>query len=276
VSAGYFQVSGWAMTRGREFTEADDRGAPKVAVVNEAAARAWFPDRDPVGQHLGFGGPDRSRDLEIIGVVRDGKYDKLRETSPISVYTPQRQTGGTRLAILVRSSRDPAALLSAIRQVVASVAPAVPIERLSTVKTIVDESLVGERLLTTVSGFLAILAVLLSCVGLYGLIAFAVARRAREIGIRMALGASPPAILAMVLRESALLLAVGLLAGVALTGAASGATRAFAAQLFGVRPADPLVLTLTSAAVFAAGLVATLAPASRAARIDPTEALRAE
>jgi predicted permease len=276
VSADYFQVTGWAIVRGRGFADADDRAAPKAAVINEAAARAWFPDRDPIGQRLGFGGSDRSHDLEIIGVVRDGKYDKLRETAPISVYTPHRQSGGMRLAILVRSARNPAALLRDIRQVVAAVAPGVPVERLNTVKTIVDESLVSERLLTTVSGFFAILAVLLSCVGLYGLIAFAVAQRTREIGIRMAVGASQRAILAMVLHESAVLLASGVVAGIALTGAAASATGAFASQLYGVHPADPLMLSLTSAALFVAGAVASLAPARRAARIDPTEALRAE
>jgi predicted permease len=276
VSAGYFHVTGWPMIRGKEFTDADDGTAPKVAVINEAAARAWFPDRESVGQRLGFGGPDRSRDLEIIGVVRDGKYDKLRETSPITVYTPQRQTGGTRLAILARSSRNSSALLATVRQVVASIAPGVPIERLSTVNTIVDESLVSERLLTTMSAFFGILAVLLSCVGLYGLIAFAVARRAREIGIRMAIGASRPAILAMILRENAAMLACGVVAGVMLTGAAASTMRVFASQLYGVHAVDPIVLTLTGAAVFVAGVVATLAPASRAARTDPMEALRVE
>jgi predicted permease len=276
VSSGYFRVTGSPIVRGRGFTDADDAAAQRVVVINEGAAKAWFPDRDAIGQRLGFGRPDRSRDREIVGVVRDGKYDNLRETAPINVYSPRRQNDTTRMALLVRATGDPARLIPDIRRVVASVAPSVPIEDLNTMETIVDESLVRERLLTTVSSFFAMLAVLLSCVGLYGLIAFAIARRTREIGIRIAIGATRQTILRMVLRESAALLVCGVIVGVWLTSLAVNAMRALASQLYGVQPTDPLMLVVTSAGLFVAGVVASLVPALRASRVDPAVVLRTE
>ena len=276
VSSGYFRVTGSAIVRGRGFSEADDAAAQKVVVINEGAAKAWFPDRDPVGERLGFGRPDRSRDREIVGVVRDGKYDDLRETTPISVYTPRRQNDTTRIALLVRATGDPARLIPDIRRVVASVAPTIPIEDLNTMETIVNEAVVRERLLTTVSSFFAMLAVLLSCVGLCGLIAFSVARRTREIGVRMAVGATRQTILRMMLRESASLLVVGVVVGVAATSIAVNVMRALESQLYGVQPTDPFMLMATSAGLFAAGVVASLVPALRAAKVDPAVALRTE
>lgn len=276
VSAGYFRVTGSAIVRGKGFSDADANVGGKVVVINEGAAKAWFPNRDPIGQRLGFGGGNRSRDLEIVGVVRDGKFDDLREPAPINIYTPRRQNDTTRIAVLVRASGDPARLIPNIRRVAASVAPTVPIEDLNTMKTIVDESLVRERLLSRVSNFFAILAILLSCVGLYGLIAFAVARRTREIGIRIAVGATRQTILRMVLRESAALLVCGVIVGVWLTTLAVNAMRALASQLYGVQPTDPLVLVVTSAGLFVAGVVASLVPALRASRVDPVVVLRTD
>ena len=276
VSSGYFRVTGSPIVRGRGFTDADDAAAQKVVVINEGAAKAWFPDRDAIGQRLGFGRPDRSRDREIVGIVRDGKYDSLRETAPINVYSPRRQNDTTRIALLVRATGNPARMIPDIRRVVASVAPSVPIEDLNTMETIVDESLVRERLLTTVSSFFAMLAVLLSCVGLYGLMAFAVARRTREIGIRIAVGATRQMILRMVLRESAALLVFGVVVGVWLTSVAVNAMRALASQLYGVQPTDPRMLVATSAGLFVAGVVASLVPALRASRVDPAVVLRTE
>ena len=276
VSSGYFRLTGSAIVRGRGFSDADDAAVQKVVVINEGAAKAWFPDRDAIGQRLGFGRADRGRDLEIVGVVRDGKYDNLREMAPINVYTPRRQNDTARIALLVRAMGDPARLIPEIRRVVASIAPTVPIEDLHTMETIVNESVVRERLLTTVSSFFAMLAVLLSCVGLYGLIAFAVARRTREIGIRMAIGATKQTILRMVLRESAVLLVFGVIVGVGVTSVAVNAMRTLGSQLYGIQPTNPFMLVATSAGLFAAGVVASLAPALRAARVDPAVALRTE
>lgn len=276
VSAAYFRVTGSEILRGRGFNDADGAVGQNVVVINEGAAKAWFPGRDPIGQRLGFGRPERSRDREIVGVVRDGKYDDLREASPINVYTPRRQNDTTRIALLVRATGDPARLIPDIRHVVASVAPTVPIEDIETMATIVDDSLVRERLLTTVSGFFAMLAVLLSCVGLCGLIAFAVARRTREIGVRIAVGATQQTILRMVLGESAALLVLGVIVGVGVTSVVVNAMRALAAQLYGVQPTDPFLLVATSAGLFAAGVVASLVPALRATRVDPVAALRTE
>jgi predicted permease len=275
VSTAYFRATGSEIVRGRGFNDADADGQ-NVVVINEGAAKAWFPGRDAIGQRLGFGRPERSRDREIVGIVRDGKYDDLRETAPINVYTPRRQNDTTRIALLLRATGDPARLIPDIRRVVASVAPTVPIEDLETMGTIVNNSLVRERLLSTVSSFFAMLAVLLSCVGLYGLIAFAVARRTREIGVRMAVGATQRTILRMVLADSAALLVLGVIVGVGVTSVAVHAMRTLASQLYGVQPTDPFLLVATSAGLFAAGVAASLVPAFRATRVDPVVALRTE
>ncbi len=275
ASSGYFETLGIPVLLGRAFSTRDDQGAPKVGIINEKFAAKYFAERSPIGMHVGMGGnPGTKLDIEIIGVVRDTKYESLRDETPIQLYIPYLQTNFVQgMTAYVRAQGDAAGLFSALRQAVREVDAAVPVYRMRTLEQQVDKSLLTERLLANLSTLFGCLATLLAAVGLYGVMAYMVARRTREIGIRMALGASAPSMLWMVMREVLILAGFGIGIG---APAAWGASRLIETQLFGIRPADPLTMVLGTLGIGAVTALAGYLPARRATSIDPMLALRWE
>ena len=275
VRSNFFETMEIPLVQGRNLSDHDDERAPKVAVVNQAMARKQFPDEDPVGKRFGLGGQQHSRDVEIVGVVRDAKYTSLRGETPPTIYFPFRQQAGSlgQMNFEVRTSGDPAALVTAIREAVSEVDKNLPLFDVITQKEQADQSLTQERLFATLSGFFGLVALLLGCVGLYGVMSYAVARRTNEIGIRMALGATAPRVTRMVMRETMMLVIVGVAIGV---GAALATTRLIESMLFGLAPNDPVTISVAVLLMIAVAAVAGYLPARRAAKVDPMVALRYE
>jgi predicted permease len=275
VSTGYFATLGVPVLAGRDFTERDDKGAPQVAIVNQRFADRYFAGRNPIGRRIGMGGdPGTKLDIEIVGVVRDTRYESLREEIPYEVYQPYRQMDFVQgMSVYARATGDTAALFSAMRAAVQQVDANVPVYRVRTLEQQVDKSLMSERLLASLSGAFGALATLLAAIGLYGVMAYMVARRTREIGIRMALGAGGARVIWLVMREVLMLAAGGV--GVGLL-AAWVATRLISTQLFGVQPTDALTMTAAALGIAAVAGLAGYLPARRAVSIDPMRALRWE
>ncbi len=273
IGPGYFSTMGIPLIAGREFTRRDDTAAPKVAVINESMARYFFGQKNAIGMHLGIGRKDKLG-IEIVGVVRDGKYLTLRETPERTVYFPWTQDEQIQnMTFVVRGSRNDEKMGGELRGAVGALDPNLPVYGLRTMKSEIDESIYIDRMIAALSSFFGGLATLLAAIGLYGVMAYSVARRTREIGLRMALGAERAHVLWLVMREVAMLAGIGI--AVALP-VAYGLGRAVNSQLYGVRPADFGVLgggTLLLAMV--AG-VAGYVPALRASRVDPLVALRYE
>ena len=276
ISSGYFKTMGTPLLAGRDFDERDRAGAPKVAIVNQEFARKVLHTDNPVGRTFKIdvyqGEPQF--EYQIVGMARNSKYVDLRENFPAIAYYPQLQDGkpepGTE--VIVRSSMGLEPLLNSLRHTVRELNPAITID-FHPYNPMVKQALLRERLLATLSGFFGALAVVLATIGLYGVIAYLVARRTNEIGIRMALGATPGRILAMVVREAAVLLLFGTVAGVLLTLAAG---KQAAAYLYGLKPWDPSTMAVAVIGLFAVAIAASLLPARRAARLQPTVALREE
>lgn len=261
---------------GRDFTDRDDEHAAKVAIVNETFAHRFYGDRNPLGEQ--FGNDSRKADIEIIGVAEDAKYSSIREEVPATIYKPVRQLGTSNwMHFEIRTIQDPRALIPAVRAAVATLAPDVPMFDVKTQTELIDESLLQERLFAKLSSFFGILALALACLGLYGVLSYGVVRRTHEIGIRMALGARVGSILRLVLRESALLVFVGVVLGIpAAFVAARLATSTISDFLFGVKATDTATIAAAACALLVVGVLASLLPARRAARVDPIIALRHE
>jgi predicted permease len=273
VGPGFFETTGMAVVRGRDLTDADRVGTPKVAVVNEAFARYFFGDQDPVGRRFGRA-RDQKTDTEIVGVVRDGKASSLREEMQRFVYAPaaQQEAPGER-TFYVRTAGDPDLLLGRVPAIVRSIDPSLPVTQSRTMRAQIGQSLYVERLVATLSAAFGLLATFLAALGLYGVMAYAVSQRTREIGIRMALGAERADVLRMVFRDVALLVAAGVAIG--LPGG-YGLGRAIESQLFGLHARDPLTFVIATLALVGAATAAAYVPARRATRVDPLVALRSE
>jgi predicted permease len=273
VSPGYFRTLGVSLVAGREFTEADRLGAPKVAIVNQAFARKFGLGREAVGKRMARG-DTAAFDIEIVGVVPDTKYSEVKQDPPPLFVTPVLQDSVVgALNFYVRTSGAPEQTLRAIPGVVKRLDANLPVEELKTMPQQVRENTFLDRIISTLTAAFAAVATLLAAVGLYGVLAYTVAQRTREIGVRIALGADAGRVRALVLRQVGGMLAVGGVIGVV---AALGLGRAAASLLFGLSAHDPL--TLGAAAVVLA-LVAAGAgwiPARRAARVEPMRALRYE
>jgi predicted permease len=275
VSESFFTTMGVPILRGRALSSADSAEAAKAVVVNEAFVRNYLPDRHPIG--VAFTTWDAA--WTIVGVCRDTKYADIKEPVSPTAYFPYRQMFYSRFArthlrtasIAARTALSPLALASAVRQAVARVDPGVAVTMVTTQEEVRDRSIARERLLAIFGGGLAGLALLLSCVGLFGLMAYSVSRRTGEIGVRMALGATRPDVARPILREALLLAAAGAAVGLPLSLAL---TRLVTSQLFGVKPGDPLSMALALVAVLATAAAAAWIPAWRAQRIEPIEALR--
>jgi predicted permease len=274
INPGYFSAMGIPLITGREFTRRDGAQAPKVGVINQAMARYFFGNENPIGRHLGFGSRERTPEIEIVGVVRDGKYESLREQAQRTVYIPVAQDPTTeQVTFYVRGAGKVEAMTGALRGAVARLDANLPVYDVQSVETGIDDSIYIDRMIAALSTFFGGLATLLAAIGLYGVMAYSVTRRTREIGVRMALGADRGSVLWLVMKEVAVLAGVGI--AVALP-VAYGLGRLVNSQLYGVAPADAVVLV--GGAVFLA-VVAALAgyfPALRATRVDPLVALRYE
>jgi predicted permease len=275
VSPEYFATLGIPLLRGRDFTEADRAGVGDVAILNEAFAAALFPGEDPVGRTLINTGPtpSESRTLTVIGVVRNARYRFLGEAQRNFIYVPLSQRYFARANVLVKMAAGVPIPDAAVRRIVAGVDPALPILRQEALSDQMAVALLPQRLALLVSGGLGLVALLLALLGIYGVTAYGVSQRTREIGVRLALGAPRTHVLGLVLRQGLVLAGVGVLLG-ALAG--FGATRALRGLLYGVAPADAVALGGAAALLALAALVASWVPARRAARVDPVIALRAE
>ena len=275
---------GIPVLRGREFDARDatsvregpGKGPPfRTVVVNERFAKRYFPGQDPVGRHIGFGAdPGRPTPIEIVGVVRDSKYTDVRDEIQRQLFFAYLEEGNPRsFTVYVRTSRPPEATFATIRQVVRDLAPSLPVAATRTLARQVDRSLARERLVAAMSTVFGGLATLLAVVGLYGVMAYSVARRSREIGIRMALGARQADVRSMVIRETLAVTAAGIAAALP---AAWWMGRLVASQLYGVQATDPPTVAAAVTLLGAVSLLAALVPSRRASRVDPMSALRYE
>jgi predicted permease len=274
VTPGFFAALGIPMRAGREFGEQDGISAPKTVVVNEAFAKRFCRGRNPLGLHLGLGvGSHTVLDREIVGIVGDSRSNS-REPAGEAFYYPFSQWDApARLMFYVRSAGDASSLGPSIRAAARAVDANVPLYVMSPIVVRIEDSIYVERLLAMLSVAFGTLATLLAALGLYGIVAFTVARRTAEIGLRMALGAQPGEMLRMVVLESARLALTGIVIG---SAAALALSKLVESQLFGVKAADPVILTCAAALLALVGLGAALAPGLRAARINPVVALKYE
>jgi predicted permease len=269
VDAGYFDVLRLPILKGRALGTGDGRRAPKVAVVNETMARRFWPDGSAVGRSFGFRG-DR---VSIVGIARDAKYATLDETTPPFAYFPLAQWWQPNQSLLVRTAGAPESFAGAVQQAVRSIDAGLPRPRTTTLEQATAIALFPQRVAAVVTGVLGVVGLLLATVGLYGVTAYAMNRRTREIGIRVALGARRSNVLGMVLREGMRLAGAGIVVGLAL---AAAVTRLMAGFLFGVSPLDAVTFIAMSVLFLAVALIATYLPARRAAHSDPLLALRSE
>ena len=285
VGPNFFETLHIPLLAGRGFSAADfelaaanggDKAtaAPTPVIVNQAFTQKYLGKENPIGKVFGdapegpFGGPNPG--YEIVGVVRDAKYNELRREIHPMMYTPHHVGVAT---FEIRTAADPQALLPAIREVVGQVNADLPLFNVTTQSVQIDRLLFQERLVARLAGFFGVLALVLACIGLYGLLSYEVSRRTREIGIRMALGAQPESVLRLVLRQGIALAIVGAALGI---GVALGVMRYLASMLFNVRASDPLTMIAAAGLLVLVALAACHIPARRATRVDPMVALRYE
>jgi predicted permease len=271
VSDGYFETMGIKLLAGRDFRASETKDSTRVAVVNQAFADLYFPDESPLDQFITVNKEQR----QIVGLCRNHRYRNIRSGPPAILYIPHAQTkgGGGDMTLAVRSDLPPLSLVPAVRKGVAGVDPDLPPAQITTQKRVIEASLARERLYATLCGSLALLAVLLSCIGLYGIVAYTVVQRTNEMGIRRALGARSWDVARPILREALTLAAIGVAVGVPV---ALGLVRVIGTFLYGIEPHDPLTMIGAAMLMVAVAALAAWIPARRAAKIDPMEALRSE
>jgi predicted permease len=274
-STDYFSSLKIPIVLGRDFTIKDAAGAPKVGIINQKFAHRYFGGANPLGRRLGMGiDPGTKIDIEIVGVAGDTKYENMSEEIPYELYIPYTQVDFVNgMTVYLRAHGDPTNTFNTVRRVVREVDPAVPMYDLRTLDDQIEISLFIQRLLATLSTVFGGVSTLLAALGLYGVMAYMVARRTREIGIRMALGADTGSVVRMVMREVLMLAAIGIAIGV---GAAWAATRLIQAQLFGIQATDLSTMAAAALGIAAVAALSGYLPARRATRIDPVRALRWE
>ena len=271
VGPGYFATLGTRLIRGRDFRPEDSAQSTSVVIINESLARRFFPDQDPLGRRITIGRSERRRDLEIVGLVRDTKYQTLQEPARRIAYLPvAQQSNGQNLFVVVRSTGPVSSIADRVANELRSVDAGVPL-RLESINDRIRESLVRERVMAWIASVLGVAALALACAGLYGLLAYAVSRQVKEIGLRLALGATRGAVLLRVLRDSATIAALGIVIGAAASLALGQYVRSL---LFQVSPSDLLSLSIAACVMLVLAAAAGVLPARRAATIDPSVALR--
>ncbi|HLJ50168.1 MAG TPA: ABC transporter permease [Bryobacteraceae bacterium] len=285
VSPRFFETIGTPLVRGRLIDERDTPASPRIAVINQTLADKYFKDQNPIGHHLGIGGPESSNDYEIVGIAGDAKFTDAREEQYPMIFLPFLQmrpddwsdSGRARSNFLqdiqVRYSGNPQNLEPEIRKAIASVDSHITVLRIATFADQLSMNFNQDRLLARLTSLFSLVALLLASVGVYGLMAYSVARRTTEIGLRMALGAARGNVVGLILRGASIQVGLGLLIGIPAV-LASG--RFLEAQLYGIKPNNPLMLAAATLILVVCALTAGLIPAFRAAGIDPLRALRSE
>jgi predicted permease len=276
VGQSFFQTYRIPILYGRAFGPTDTATSPLVAVINQSLAHTVYPNIDPVGKtfatDLHQGDPETI--YQIIGVSADAKYDRLQGDPPPTFYTLYRQSKEEQfITYTIKTQLSPAAILPAIRNTVQSIDKDLPLRDIRTQTEQIEASISQQRLFATLTAGFGVLALILACIGIYGIMAYNVARRTSEIGVRMALGARTRQVLFMILRETSWLAVLGIVAGLA---AAFGLTRLVRSMLYGLQPTDPATLILAALLLLVIAIAAGYGPARRASRIDPMQALRHE
>jgi predicted permease len=288
ISPNYFAALGVPVVAGRDFTmqdtrelhhqpgkESDNAYVPATIIVNEKFAKKYFGNDNPIGRHIGFGtDPGTPADMEIIGVIKDIRYTSLRDEIPEQAFAPYMASRGVSgMTVYVRTALDPKQVMPVIREKIHGMDSTLPVYDMRTMDEQLSLSLVTERMIASLSSVFGIFATLLAAIGLYGVMAYTVARRTREIGIRMALGAERGTVIWLVMRDVLLLVTIGIAIGLP---ASIGLTQAARSQLYGVQPHDPSTVVIAILALATVGGIAGLVPALRASRLDPMMALRHE
>jgi len=269
VDVDYFKVLGFGMTQGRDFTSGDSETGMAVAIVNDRMAERYWPNQNPIGHTFRFDSDPTAR--HVIGIVKTIKYQTLGETPQPAVYLPFRQNYADGLVLYVRSSGEPARAIGTVQREVHAMDPHVPLENASSVDDLIDQSLWMMRIAAGLLAVFGALAIALASVGLYGLMAYSVNQRRRELSVRMALGADRGAVLRLVVREGMTLVAIGIVVGVGLSLAIS---RALASLLLGIAATDAVSFATAAVLLTSVALFGTYLPARRASRFDPLVALR--
>jgi predicted permease len=276
VGNGFFSTMGIPLIAGRTFTAQDTQTSQKVAVINETMARRFFPDGSAIGKRFAIGEtPDHPGEMEVIGIVKDAKYTALNEGTLMGAYFPCTQAVGFygNMAVRYAPGANRREIVSRTRAAIAEINPNILVNSVTTLEEQVDGSIAAQSLIARLSSFFGIVAVFLACIGIYGLLSYSVARRTSELGIRVALGARSGSLLWMILRESLILLAIGLTVGASV---AVGSTRILKSLLYELNPLDPMAMAVALAVVAVMTLAAAWLPAHRATRIEPMQALRTE
>ncbi|HKG60285.1 MAG TPA: ABC transporter permease [Pyrinomonadaceae bacterium] len=272
VGPNYFRTMGTTLLRGREFTEADRDGAPGTVVINETLATRLWANEDALGKRVSIAGP-KGPFLEVVGVARDSKYRTLGEVTRPYVYLPLQQSYDPKMTLVVRTTGEPKALTSIVREQIRSLNPNLPIAGVQTLREQLELTLLPSRIAAWTLGGFGTLALLLAGIGIYGVVSYGAAQRTREIGVRMALGAKEKDVLGLVLWDGLIVIGAGLAIGLLL---AAAATRVIAAFLYGIGATDPLTFVVVPLLLGGVALLASYVPARRAVKVDPLVALRYE
>ena len=275
LAPGYFDTLGVPLIEGRDFRYTDSKDTGKVAIVNQKFAKRYFQGKSPIGRHLGMGGdPGTKTDIEIIGMVRDTKYENMRAEMPLGVFRPYQQMEfAIGMTAYIRTASAPEQMFPSIRQLLNRLDPNLPVYSMRTLQQQMQNSLSTERLVSSLTSAFGLVAGILAGIGIYGVIAYSVSRRTREIGIRTALGAQSGDVAWLVMREALVIVGLGLLAGLP---AAFALSRLARTQLYGISPGDPASILTAAGSVLLIALIAVYVPAARATRVDPIRALRWE
>jgi len=280
VTPGYFEAMGIPLVRGRYFTASDDERAPKVMIIDERLAKRFWKGQDPIGRRLwkpdsakelNDGPGPKSRWFTVVGVVGNIRLTGLTEKEPVGAYySPFAQEVGRGMVLATRTAGDPSSITASIREQVRQIDPELPFYSVKPMQQRVDESLVNRRTPMLLASLFGGIALFLAAVGIYGVLAYQVAQRRKEIGIRLALGSDGRRVFTLIVSEGLVLLGVGVAAGLA---GAFAIRRAMATQLFGVQPMDPATFAAATGFVVIVAFLACAVPARRAAHIDPLVAL---